>query len=95
MFRKLCKPDLLPVKFCSAKDGMSFLVFVMSMDKNDVVELFLSEGVDITMKDVTGLTALHYAAINRHQDVVKQLLVSSKLFAFDKSLFLGSTSQKK
>ena len=74
---------------------MSFLVFVMSMDKNDEVELFLSEGVDITMKDVTGLTALHYAAINRHQEVVKQLLVSSKLNAFDKSLFLGSTSQKK
>lgn len=61
---------------------MGFLQFLQFLRQQlETVQFLLAHGADITAKDKSQNTALHYAALNRHVNVVEFIL--NRGFAVD------------
>jgi len=62
--------------YCSKRFNRPLWFEAVSKGKKEIVELFISYGADVNVKEDSGLTSLHIAAIKGKKDIVELLIKS-------------------
>ncbi|MFT9820949.1 ankyrin repeat domain-containing protein [Lysinibacillus sp. NPDC056185] len=71
------------------RDGRTFLMTAIVEGKDDIVNYLVNIGCNVNIKDASGLTALHFAAIYDRYNIVKVLIIrGAEIDAIDN---LGNT----